>query len=135
MTDQPDVTPIPKPEPKKKTPYRWPRRKRIKPMSDKRRDGIPERDEVRETVKRRDGDRCRLAPFFPDTPCGPGDKHPHHIQKASEGGKYVPENLWWACDLHNGMVEDDPKMAEAMGLVLRTDKSGRKPWPQQQEDE
>ena len=93
-------------------------RKRVKPMSDKRRDELPERREVWKRVFDRDGGRCRVAPFLPDNPCH-GELHPHHLLKASQGGEYTDDNLLTCCDHHNTWIEDNPREAEALGLVRR----------------
>jgi hypothetical protein len=95
------------------------KRKRVKAVSDKRRDEKPERDRVRAIVWKRDGGKCRLAPFFPDEPCR-GELHPHHLKKASAMGPFHEDNMMLACDRHNDLVEEEPDMAEAMGLVDRT---------------
>ncbi|MDE1904863.1 MAG: hypothetical protein KGH75_00245 [Rhodospirillales bacterium] len=117
MTEQPDVTPIPKPPPREKTPYRGLRRgKRLNPRSAKTIAAVPERDEVREAVFARDGRRCRLAPFFPDTPCG-GRLTYHHVVKAGQGGAYTVENGITACVIHNDYIEDHPDEAKALGLT------------------
>lgn len=94
------------------------KRTRLKPMSDTRRDELPERRRVHDQVLARDGHKCLLRFAFPDQPCG-GELHPHHLLKASQGGKYEPDNLLTACNVHNDMVETEPDIAAAMGLVRR----------------
>lgn len=111
-----EVTPIPKPKPKpKRGPYVW-KRKRLKMMSDKRREQIPEREQVRKAVLRRDGEKCRIAPFLPDLPCY-GRMTVHHLWKAGQGGPYTEANLVAACAFHNDWVEDNPEPAKALGLT------------------
>lgn len=95
------------------------RRKRLKPMSDKRRAQIPERQRVHAEVLERDDYRCKLAFAFPDQPCF-GELHPHHLLKEGQGGSYTPGNLLTACNLHNSMVEDRPKVAALAGLVVHS---------------
>lgn len=107
------VTPIPKAGPKPKA-----TRKRVKPMSDKRRAGISERAAVRAAVFERDGHRC-VVHGLPDAgPCH-GPLTPHHVRKASQGGAYAVSNLVAACEGHNSAIEDRPDWAHAHGLVLR----------------
>ena len=121
VTDQPDVTPIPKPEPRVKEPSQWGRkRKRIKTRSDRKADADATKGPVREAVFVRDGRRCRIAPFLPDTKCF-GPPTVHHLLKESQGGAYEEENLITACAWHNDWVEDHPTEATALGLV-------RRPW-------
>ena len=91
--------------------------KALKPMSDKRREELPERDRVRANVYKRDGYKCRIAPFLPDDPCM-GRLTPHHLKKAGQGGAYNEENLISACAHHNDWVEDHPDEAKALGLVV-----------------
>lgn len=104
----------------------WRRRsKRIKPVSDKRAADRERRDDVREAVFRRDGYRCQWPVLFaaiggqlPCTSCF-GPLTPHHLWKAGQGGPYTEANLTTLCAFHNGAVEDNPLLAEAMGLVVR----------------
>lgn len=80
-----------------------------------------ERAEIRETVFRRDGYRCRLDTPLTAGRVGPcyGMLTPHHIRKASQGGAYVEGNLMTLCQFHNDWVEDNPNTAHALGLVKR----------------
>lgn len=91
-------------------------RKRLRPISDKRRDTFAERDRIRAEVFERDDYRCRLTAI--GTPCF-GPLTPHHVRKASAGGSYSPDNLLSACAHHNGWIEDHPIAAAALGLVIR----------------
>jgi len=84
-------------------------------MSDKRREQIPARREVREAVFERDGYRCQIAPLV-DSPCF-GPLTYHHLHKEGQGGKYTMENGLTACAFHNDWVEDHPDEAQALGLV------------------
>ena len=43
----------------------------------------------------------------------------HHLLKASQGGEYTEDNGVTLCVFHNDKVEDDPKAAAELGLVIR----------------
>lgn len=97
-------------------------RRRINPISKKRREAKPERDAERAKVFARDAGPdgepvCQLAPAFPDEPCY-GHMTVHHLRKASQGGTYTEDNLRAACARHNDFVEENPDVARALGLVL-----------------
>lgn len=94
------------------------RRTRLKPRSAKVEAARDEHAVVREAVFKRDSYTCRIAPFLPDLPCR-GRLTPHHVLKASQGGKYTVENLVSACVFHNDWCEDNPDDAVALGLVKR----------------
>ena len=100
----------------KRTPLK--RRKPLNPVSAKKRAAAPERGAVREAVFERDGYRCRIGPLVPDVPCA-GRLSPHHLRKASAGGKFDLDNLWTACIRHNDWVEDHPAQAGTLGLVIK----------------
>lgn len=87
-------------------------------MSEKRRDGIPERAQIRADVFARDGHRCQAASLFLDVRCF-GGLTVHHLIKASQGGAYDAENLVTLCVRHNDVIEDRPTIATALGLVRR----------------
>jgi hypothetical protein len=89
------------------------KRKPIKPMSDKRRDDAQRRRLIREAVFERDGG-CVMAGWR--GPCF-GPPTPHHLRKASQGGKYTRRNLVTACSFHNGLVETHPDEARERGWV------------------
>lgn len=48
---------------------------------------------------------------------GPGT--PHHLLKASAGGRTDGENLVTLCAHHNRWVETEPELARRLGLVVR----------------
>jgi len=106
------------------------RRKRINPVSKKRRDARPEHDAVVAAVFERD-QGCRFLSFraaceeatrpaltLADLICF-GPPTPHHLKKASAGGLFTLDNLVQLCAAHNDWVEDHPKEATTMGLVIR----------------
>jgi len=94
------------------------RRSPLKPMSEKRRDAIPDRAQVRSQVFARDGYRCQAASLFLDVRCF-GNLTVHHLTKASQGGTYTPDNLVTLCARHNDLIEERPTIATALGLVRR----------------
>jgi hypothetical protein len=94
------------------------RRKRLRPMSDRRRDAIPERHAVRWAVFERDG-HCLLdrRTSYGGSCYGPPTFH--HLRKEGQGGAYTAENGVTLCAHHNGWVENYPEVAYAIGLVLK----------------
>jgi len=93
-------------------------KRRLKPVSDKRRSEMGGRAAVRAEVFARDGHRCRLAGVEGAGPCF-GRLTPHHLRKASAGGAYTLDNLVALCEHHNDLVEDRPGWGVEMGLVIR----------------
>ncbi len=90
---------------------------KMSPSSTKRVNDLRRRRVVKEAVFRRDGG-CILR----DGRWGPcyGILTVHHLKKASQGGAYDEANLVALCARHNGKVEDEPTMAHAMGLVVKS---------------
>lgn len=81
------------------------------------------RAEVRGLVFARDGFRCVLA----DNPAAIAALGPcfgritlHHLRKASQGGEYSVENGLTLCQAMNDAVEDNPRAAFLLGLVIRS---------------
>lgn len=72
---------------------------------------------VWEQVKERDK-TCRLTALG-GTCFGP--LTPHHVKKASQGGRFTLSNIVAGCAHHNGMVENEPALAYSLGFVV-------KPW-------
>lgn len=120
----PEVTPFPKPEPRPpKPPYQM-KRKRLRPMSDKRRAELPEHDRVRAAVFARDCHKCqaKVRGVLTRWRCS-GPLTFHHIRKAAQGGRYTEDNGVALCAGHNDILEADADAAaeaEAVGLVVRS---------------
>lgn len=92
------------------------KRKRLKPISDKRQAELALRRLVWEKVLERDGG-CRFPhDQVPDLPCM-GGMSPHHLLKSSQGGQYTMDNLITLCVASNGWIEDHPRRATELGLV------------------
>lgn len=98
---------------------------KLSPSSKKRLIELRHRGKIKQAVFERDGG-CLLSPFRDLNrdgqswgPCV-GDLTPHHLLKASHGGKYTLENLVTLCELHNDMIEDYPDAAYAAGLVIKS---------------
>ena len=95
------------------------RRTDLAPRSEKRKAEDRVRSEMMRRVRERDGNRCRLAPLF-GSRCF-GELHGHEILKSSRGGSRIDEsNVILACDFHNGLVEDEPDLANALGLATHS---------------
>lgn len=60
---------------------------------------------------------CLLRATPETGPCS-GAGTPHHLEKAWRGRNTTPENLVPLCAAHNRWVEDEPKLAKAIGLVV-----------------
>lgn len=88
---------------------------RLPATSAKTRREADKRRAVTLAVFERDGFACRAT----DLDFGPcfGPLTPHHLKKASQGGRFVPSNLLTLCAAHNDRVEDQPARARALGLV------------------
>lgn len=71
----------------------------------------------------RDGYRCLLS----GARCLPG-LTVHHLLKASQGGKYVSENLVTLCAPCNSAVEDHPRLFHTLGLVCRRGETLEECW-------
>ena len=92
-------------------------RRRLNPISAKRRREKSDRDRVREAVFARDKG-CRLY----GQGVGPcmGEPTFHHIKKASAGGEYSVDNGAQLCSYHNGAIESNTNVAaraRELGLV------------------
>lgn len=66
----------------------------------------------------RDGFRCQAAGL--DFGECFGSLTPHHLLKASQGGRYTVDNLLTLCSAHNDRVEDYPLRARQLGLVRKS---------------
>lgn len=92
--------------------------------SAKRRALREERARVRLIVFARDSWRCQagvLPALRHYSPCF-GALTPHHVVKASQGGKYEEQNLVTLCAHHNELLESDANFARLgrrYGLVRR----------------
>jgi hypothetical protein len=84
------------------------RRQGLRRQSAKRRAGTDERREVREAVFRRDGHRCRIAPFLPDMECSTAIE----MYEPGEGGEPVT-----ACSRHAEHCRTHPQEARGLGLT------------------
>lgn len=92
------------------------RRTKLRAISRKRLADQARRAQVRTEVFLRDGFECQWPEL--ERVCF-GPLTPHHLKKASSGGRYVADNLVTLCEYHNGMVEDWPLLAQRLGLVRR----------------
>ncbi len=88
------------------------------------------RAEVREQVWLRDR-RCPLSGHPPAGRCF-GDMTPHHLKKASQGGSYEPRNIVVLCAAMNTWVEDNPREAHELGLVVRQGETEEQAWERMQ---
>lgn len=91
------------------------RSKRLNPVSAKRRAGSQDRRTAVAEAFERDGHRCRLLGY---SRCF-GPLTPHRLKKGSAGGGYTLDNVVALCQFHNGMIEDEPILAESLGMVRR----------------
>lgn len=105
------VVQAPKPAPKKKA-----RPRALRFRSEKRQAARANELEVTALVFACDGG-CRLA-VLPDHKCS-GPLTPHHLKKASQGGKWTAANIVALCAGANRWVEDYPRRAWQLGLVCR----------------
>lgn len=101
-------------------------KRRINPISQRRRDDIPRRTEVRRQVLERDGHRCQIGPRIRAANLNPawhrcwGRLEVHELRKANTGeDTYTVDNTITACSFHNTWVEDHPPEARALKLVQR----------------
>lgn len=95
---------------------------RIPPASPKRRRQSTKNEAIRVRVFERDDWTCRAAHHGVGGPCF-GPHTPHHILKASQGGKYEENNLATLCAHHNDLIEQDATFAATMrslGYVRRS---------------
>lgn len=106
-------TPMPPPDPAKAAAWRR-RSRRVKPMSDQRRDDLPRRREVREAVFERD--RCCVLLTLVAGHCCLGPLTPHHVRKAGQGGPYAEANLVAVCAFGNSWLETQRPLARSLGL-------------------
>ena len=107
---------FPKPESKPK------KRKRLKPMSDKRREQIPARQAAVAEAMRRDGERCQ----WPIRAAGVeglraplrcfGPLTPHEPKGARNVDRTDPDEIVTLCLFHNEACEDYPADARRLGL-------------------
>lgn len=108
------------------------RKKRLKAVSDKRRAGAPARKAAVAAAFARDGwtlllvggeehwsgGRCIPKDWGMPGACF-GPLTPHRLQKGSYAGGYTTANVVASCAHHNSMIEDEPDLAKACGLVHR----------------
>ena len=94
------------------------KRTRLNPVSEKMKAKRPEKARVRAAVFARDG-HCVLLDLDPDHRCFGRRLTYHHLWKDGQGGPYSEENGVTLCAGGNSWVEDEPKKAEALGLVVR----------------
>jgi len=93
------------------------KRTRLKPISDKRREEIPERQKTLEVVFARDKRQCRAAAFFPDMPCqGPLDGH-EPLSRARGGNPLDPDEVVTVCRGHHDHIHAHPEESAALGLL------------------
>lgn len=90
----------------------------MRAISKKRSSALIYQGRIRAEVFERDGG-CILAGRGLLGPCGGAPMTPHHLLKASQGGRYEYANLVTLCARHNTAVEDHPNEAHALGLVVR----------------
>lgn len=57
-----------------------------------------------------------------------GHPTPHHLRKQSQLGRWTVDNLVTLCAHHNGWVEDEPRKAWGLGLVVRQGESYAQAW-------
>lgn len=102
------------------------KRSPIRRMSNKRRADLARRAAIRDVVFVRDNFTCRLrlAALLPIVGFCSGPLTPHHVQKASDLGEYTVENLVTLCAFHNGLMEDQPRLAYDLGMVVRSWEDG-----------
>lgn len=112
-----DVTPLPKRGPRPKG------RKRLKPISDKRRAELAERERVRAEVLARDRG-CVARRLVPEVKCASPDRgrarlEVHEIVKRSRwpAGWLVVDNCVALCQAHHDWTEAEPAKATAVGLL------------------
>ena len=96
-------------------------RKRLNPVSQKKRAGAPEREAVRQAVFARDG-HCVALDLWPGHRCwGDQRKTFHHVKKASAGGAYSVANGRTLCSGFNDWIEtavgDDRVLLKRVGLI------------------
>lgn len=90
------------------------RRKRLNPVSARKRRALPAYEAAREVVKERAGGRCEagLAPS-----CLGRGSHAHHRVLRSQGGPDTAENLLWVCPPCHGAIHDNPARSLELGLL------------------
>lgn len=93
------------------------RRTRIKPMSDRTRAEIPQRQEVRGRALAAAGYRCSMADKVPEIECGgPLDVDEIKSRGVNPGGHLDDDNVQVACRLHHIWRTEHPAEAHARGL-------------------
>lgn len=93
------------------------KRRRVKPVSDKRLAERPAYLAAREVAMERAGERCEVVRF--DVRCGHRAVHAHHVLPRSSGGKDVPENLLACCEGCHQWVHAHPAESEPLGYLKR----------------
>lgn len=107
------------------------RRTRLRPVSDDRAAERAARDDMRELVFARDGNRCRLAGWLPGgfgSCLGPLTVH--HLRKAGQGGPYTLINLLTLCAGHNDSIELHRVLARELGLEIPRGGTFEEAWRQ-----
>lgn len=90
------------------------KRTALKPMSDKRRARVHEREDVRQTCIERDGG-CVARDLVPAVPCF-GRLDPHEPQLGAD--KYNPDRVLTLCRNHHRFVHDNPHEGRELGLLV-----------------
>lgn len=71
--------------------------------------------------------RCILAGHPDAGPCF-GPLTPHHLRKQSQGGAWTMGNMVTLCAAMNSWVEDQPRKAHELGLVIRHGETEEEAW-------
>jgi len=97
------------------------RRTRIKPMSQKRRDEAPARQQVREETMRRAGHQCEAIGRVPEVRCwGPLDVDEIEGRGVHPGAHLNPELTQVLCRAHHNWKHANPAEARARGLTRKS---------------
>jgi hypothetical protein len=86
------------------------RRSRLAPRSQATIDAADDHWHIRHAVFARDGYRCVLAAHQTTTTLCGGDLTFGHRRKSGAGGAYTVENGLAQCAVHNGHIEDEPRL-------------------------
>lgn len=90
------------------------RRRRLNPVSAKKRAGDAQYRKVREWVKDRANGLCEAQV---SGVCEGRGVHAHHLLRRSQGGPDTPGNLLWVCAADHRWIHDHPTEAQARGLL------------------
>jgi hypothetical protein len=99
-------------------------RKALPAMSKRRAGQVEARREVDRLVI--DRDRICVAASWGAPGVCMGELHAHELEKRSQrrDAHLDPENCVAVCNFHNGWVEDNPREAHRLGLVIRRGDAG-----------